>query len=519
MTKTLVRGRSVLCDIEQSPDGGVLADGAVLVDGAFVVELGDFAILKAENPDAVVIGSDESIVIPGLVNAHTHGRGLPTVALGIPDGQVDPFLVDFMTTPPLDAYLDTIYANLRLLGSGVTTVVHSAMIRNPGHIPEEAQDTIRSYRDCGMKVAYAAPLQDIPGLIYRGETEFLDGLPEPLQTKIKAILMDPDAGYANPAPGLEAFKWALDAYKDDDAVRILAGPQGPEWATDDLWRQILDLCDQYDVGIHTHCSESAAQRDASYSVHGVAPVERLHRLGVLGPGTTLVHCVWTDPAEQALLAETGTNVVTNTSCNLRLSQGLAPIAQIHEQGINVALGTDSFTIAGDEDFLAEIRLANTVHRMPRGLGITSYPSNADTLAMATVNGAKVGQFNTGVGRLAAGGPADLVVLDGAALGGPFMAPGVPVADALIAYAQRGHVRKVMIDGLVVFDEGTYTTVDYEAVCRELAAVAAREPDTQFAEFSALIKQLLPHAEALYRDWDYGFTPSPAYVPNTGAMKL
>ena len=111
----LVRGRVVLADPGRLPEDGLIDDGAVIVEGDSIAAIGPYETLHKSFRDAEELGSDRHAVIPGLINAHQHGRGLTALHLGVPDDVMDSYLLDFQALKPLDVYLDTLYANLRLI--------------------------------------------------------------------------------------------------------------------------------------------------------------------------------------------------------------------------------------------------------------------------------------------------------------------------------------------------------------------------------------------------------------------
>ena len=129
MGTILLRGRHVVSDPAALPDGGIIDDGGVLVSGRTIEAVGSFGELSRAHPDAEVIGSGSHLVIPGLVNAHDHGRGLAGNRLGVRDGYLEPWLFEYWRQHPLDCYLDTLYSVIRQLRSGVTTVLHLGYTR------------------------------------------------------------------------------------------------------------------------------------------------------------------------------------------------------------------------------------------------------------------------------------------------------------------------------------------------------------------------------------------------------
>ena len=194
MSRLLLRGRYVVTDPTDLPRTGMLEDAGVLVESGHVVEVGGWSDLRDRFPDLEVIGTERHLVLPGFVNAHHHGRGLSGVQLAVQDDYLERWLLDFIAMPPLDVYLDTLYANLRMLRSGVTTVLHSAYAREPKANRTETVDALRAYRDAGLRVAYAVGIEDAVKLVFGDEESLLASLDDALAARARAIIAPPDAG-------------------------------------------------------------------------------------------------------------------------------------------------------------------------------------------------------------------------------------------------------------------------------------------------------------------------------------
>ena len=512
----LIRGRIILADPESLPESGLIDDGAVIVEGDSIAAIGPYEMLRKSYPDAQQLGSDRHAVIPGLINAHQHGRGLTPLQLGVPDDMMDTYLIDFLALKPLDVYLDTLYANLRLLRSGVTTVIHSGIVRDPTQLAVEAQATLRAYDDSGLRACYAVPLQDLSSLVYVNEKAFFDALPGELGARVQTAL--DEGGLTDIDAGFTLMEKLLDEYADHPRLRILAGPTGPEWSSDDLLERTRLFFETTGTGIHMHCAESAIQRDASFHLYGKSSAVRLDDFGLLGPSTSLAHGTWLDEADIELCASRGVNICHNASCNLRLHMGIAPVSRMVEQGINVAIGTDGYTINSDDDFLQEIRLVNTLHRLPRGQSMLPAPRPADTIRMATVNGARAAGLDDRIGRLAPGYKADMVILDLSAMTSPYIDPEVCFDDVFVALASPKHVETVLVGGEVVYANGDHTYVNADEVADKLGRNAAQPQDPAVADFVALIHELRPHVANYYRDWTWRTGMSADYMPNTAGVR-
>ena len=155
MTKTLVRGRWLISDPSLLPEDGVIEDGAVVVEGDTIEDVGEYDALRRRAPEAQEVGSQSHIVMPGLVNAHDHGRGIAAYRVGMADDYLEPWILDFWCLHPLDVRLDTLYSAIRLLKSGVTTVLHSGYSRDWSQPETENDALLNGYLESGMRVAFA----------------------------------------------------------------------------------------------------------------------------------------------------------------------------------------------------------------------------------------------------------------------------------------------------------------------------------------------------------------------------
>ena len=512
MTHVIAKGKYVVAQPEGLPNNGVICDGAVVVQDDRLQAIGPYRELRASYPCASEIGSDRHILIPGLVNAHLHGRGLSPLQLGLKDDNLDDYIIDYMTLKPLDPYLDTLLNATKLIRSGVTAVQHAAIARDPENIEQETLDVLRAYEDSGLRVSFATLFQDRPGLIFKDEQEFIDSLPGYLSEKVYELV----GGLTEEATesSFRLISDLLDKYEDHPLIRIAASPTGIEYCSDELIKRVSAFAKKHGIGLHMHCDETAKQHDTSYQRFGKSTVEHLQDLGVLGPKTSLAHGTWLNDRDIALCAETNTSICNNASCNLRLRAGIAPVSSMVLEGVTVAFGTDSFGLNNDEDFLQEIRLAHSLHRMPSWPDTTEYPDAFDVFRMATINGAKAAFMDDITGSLVVGKQADLVLLDFDAMTAPYTDPSLHPIDCFVGLAKPTHVDLVMVGGKVVYRDGQFTHIDEVALLDNIRRVAKVELDPKFEEFAKTLKEIRQHVAAHYRSWQWRNPVKPLYTPNT-----
>ena len=209
------------------------------------------------------------------------------------------------------------------------------------------------------------------------------------------------------------------------------GPQAVQWCTHDLLEAIADASKRTGRRIHMHLLETSTQRawlDANYP-GGI--VKFLDSIGFLSPRLTLAHCTWARPDELELIASRGVTIAVNTSSNLHLRSGIAPLKEMVKRGCRVALGLDGSTFDEDDDALREMRLAHLLHQ---GVAFTTDVDRPAMLRMAFQNGRlSVTNCDDG-GALAAGMPADVLVLDWDAVDAERLRPDLDPQDLLFRAA-------------------------------------------------------------------------------------
>ncbi|MEX0809269.1 MAG: amidohydrolase family protein [Dongiaceae bacterium] len=512
MSQKLLRGKHVITDPARVSSDGALADGAILVENGKVAATGPYQSLKQKYPNAKEIGSDKHVVMPGLINAHHHGRGFMGLQLGIVDGYLEEWMLDYWLQRPLDIYLDTMYANIRMLRAGVTTVIHSGYSRDWSETATEVRSALKAYDESGMRVAYAAGVEDQNTFVLGDTEKFIASLPDKMATRVREALYRLGA-----SQGYDYFKTVdelKDLYADHPRINILYGPTGPEWCSPALLRKIADRAHADGMGIHMHCLESPLQHDFSYLEHGKSSVALLRETGILGPRTSLAHATWLSEDDIRICADLGASACHNASSNLRLHNGIAPVARMLELGMNVGIGMDGWAINSDDDMLQEMRLVSYIHRMPRGMRALPAPDAADVLRMATVGGATPAIFGDKIGRLTVGANADAVLLDYATMTYPYIDRRTPLAEAIVGLGRGRHVEMVMVGGEVLVEGGRYLKRDEAALVGELATIADKVLPAHLQEFYGVIEDLKPYVKKFYDEWPAAKRVEPLYSVNS-----
>jgi 5-methylthioadenosine/S-adenosylhomocysteine deaminase len=496
----LVRGRWVI----PGADDAVFTDAAVLVIDGDVAALDDWDTLRARYPDAEVIGSQSVAVLPGLINAHHHSKGVSTIQHGIADMLLEPWILAHRRARPGVARLETLLSAAEQLRSGVTAVVNVLNASGSAEgFEKTVRDTLAAYDASGMRAATAAGVTT-QSFIVSGAGEdarFFAALPEAVRPYARMML--PDDTRISEDEYFQIMESLWKEYRHNPRIELWFGPPGPQWVSDDFMMRIAQYAESWDTGIQTHVDESIYEMIHGPRFYGKHTMLHLDSLGVLSPRFSIAHGVWLTRDEIAVMARTGASVSHNPSSNLRLRAGIAPLNGLLDAGVNVALGMDGTTLDEDEDMFAEIRLAMRLHGTPV-LGQPS-PEPDDIFSMATAGGARLMRQEGRLGRIAIGYAADLVLVDIERITWPWIAPEADPKSVVLFRARAGDVDTVLVGGEVVLRGGLPTRFDVQEIGRELAEHLDAQP---YPEMDAeMVAQLLPHLEAWYEQW-----PVPSLKP-------
>ncbi|MEW6591779.1 MAG: TRZ/ATZ family hydrolase, partial [Pseudomonadota bacterium] len=389
------------------PDGA-LTDHAVVVRDGAILDLLPADAARARYAARVTLELPGRVLIPGLVNLHGHAA--MTLLRGYADDLPLMAWLHERIWPAekrhvSDAFVrdGTLLAAAEMLAGGVTTC--NDMYFHP-------QAAAEAFLQAGMRAT------------------------------VGMIVMEFASAYAADADDYLAKGLAVrDALKDEPLLSFAFAPHAPYTVSDASFTRINTLAEQLGVPIHTHVHETEDEIRDSLKQYGVRPLERLARLGLLGPNFIGVHAVHVNEAEIALLAGHGCHVAHCPASNLKLASGIAPVADWLRAGVNVGLGSDGAASNNRLDLFAEMRLAALLAKGASG-DAAALPAAA-ALKMATLAAARALNLDDRIGSIAPGKRADLVAVD---LGG---LPAQPVFDPvshLVYVAGREHVTHVWVDG-------------------------------------------------------------------------
>lgn len=447
-------------------DVSALEQGAVHVPtGADLIDdLGPLDELRAKHPGAREIGAADRVVMPGLIDAHQHGRALSPADQGCWDETLELWLAQQRAVERPDPVLSAQVAAIRSLLDGVTTIMHPHVSPNPAQAIGESIEIVRVYRSVGIRAIFGLDLRDRASYAYDDDVEFLARIPAAAQRELGEHMAP-----AAPASlsDLELAVATLRHEIEGAPITIGLAPRGPQWCTPALLEWAAEQS-RGGLPLQVHASETRAQY-GWFAQHGDSPIRHLQRHGLLSPRTTLAHCVWLDAADTEAIAESGAVVAHNPASNLRLQSGQAPIAHLRALGIPIAIGTDSTGLGSRPELFGEIRLARWLEQL--ALTPTAI-SPASALRDALRGGAAAAGDRDRLGVLRIGAAADLVLLDYEGLTAR-AAKNLDPAEVVAERAQRTSVTDVVVAGQHLVAGGRYLVADHAALEDALVDEAGR----------------------------------------------
>ena len=219
--------------------------------------------------------------------------------------------------------------------------------------------------------------------------------------------------------------------------------------------------------MHIHLSETQKEHDECIDRHGMTPAAWFEKMGILDVPTAAAHCVCVTPEDMEILKRKNTSPIHNPTSNMKLGSGFAPIPEMLDMGINVALGTDGAASNNNLNMFEEMHLAAIIHNGMRRDPVIMKPEQV--LRMATVNGAKL-QGRNDTGRIEVGMKADIIALD---FTKPHLYPNFDPMALIVYSAQASDVCMTMVDGNILYENGNFLTLDKEQVLANARAAIER----------------------------------------------
>ena len=428
----LITGGTVLTLDENDT---VICDGALAIQGDTIVAVGAREDVLSSYEGGKTIETPHSIVMPGLINAHTHAA--MTCFRGIADDMelmewLNRFIfpAEARNVDPELVYWGSMLACAEMIKSGTTTF-------SDMYIFEE--QTAQAAQQAGMRCLLGEVLFDFPS-----------------------------PSVKTPQEGLAYTEKLIQRWADDPLINIMVEPHSLYTCSPQLLKAAKALADRYRVPLSTHLLENKAEAKQLKVKLGQRATRFLLEQGLLDERFFAFHCVMLDEEDIRLFAGQGCKVVHNPESNMKLASGVAPISNMIRQGIVVGLGTDGCASNNNLDMFQEM---DTAAKLEKSARLDPTVMSARTvLRMATCNGARVLGLDHLVGTLEAGKKADLCILD---MNKPHLTPLYDEYSHLAYCVGGADVETVLINGRIVMQNRRLLTIDEEEAMRRVRQIARR----------------------------------------------
>jgi 5-methylthioadenosine/S-adenosylhomocysteine deaminase len=415
---TIVNGMMLTLDAQDT----IIERGWVGIRGDRIDRIGSGS--PPQPAAAKIIDAAEGLVLPGLINGHTHAA--MTLFRGLAD---DLPLMDWLNgfIFPVESRMDAdfVYTGARLacaemIRSGTTTFCDMYLFEN---------EVARAAAESGLRCLVGEVLYDFPSPNYG-----------PIEN------------------GFAYTQHLIDSWRGHPLVSIAVEPHSLYTCSPELLQQADDLARREGVPAILHLSETHSEIQQIKDTYGCLPVDHMASLGILGPHLIADHAVHLAPAEMDLLAKNGVKVVHNPESNMKLASGVAPVPEMAARGIPIGLGTDGCASNNDLDLFSEMDTAAKIHKVHRG--DPTAMGARQVLRMATAEGAEVLGMGGDIGSLEPGKKADIIVVD---ITAPHLQPLYNPYSHLVYAASGSDVCHSVVNGRVLMENRRLVTMDQEEV--------------------------------------------------------
>ena len=406
-------------------EGQLLSDYSIVIENDKIIDLvpQDKVFDEYEANDTYQL--TDYILIPGLINTHTHAA--MSLFKGFADDlPLQDWLNDYIW-PAEKEFINSsfvkdgsILALSEMIKSGVTTF-------NDMYFFPDA--TAEAVKELGVRSNIGLVVLDFPTNYATDPEDYL----------------------------LKGFEFR-DKWRNEELITTSIAPHAPYSVSDEAFTLINTYSEELSINIHTHLHETQWEIEDSIEKYGITPVQRLNNLGIIGPSLMAVHCVHLNDQDMATLAKNKVSIVHNPSSNMKLGSGISDIAKMLKQNLNISLGTDSSASNNRLDMMEEMRLAALLIK-----GSTKSPesfSANEAIKMATINGAKALGLESIIGSIEKNKKADLVAID---LNSIENQPIYNPLTTLVYSSSRSDVSYVWIDGEIKLKDKKLVKIDEERI--------------------------------------------------------
>ncbi len=401
--------------------------GFIVIEDGNIQKVGKLSEVDSSFVNSIpdIIDASGKLVMPGLINTHTHAA--MTLFRGLADDiplmtwlQNHIFPAESKAVNPEMVYWCSKLAAAEMILSGTTTVAD-------GYFHEGS--AAEAFAEAGLRSVAAQGVIDFPA-----------------------------PGVPDPAYNIDKTEDFIESWQGkNDLISPAVFCHSPYTCSSETLQKAKKLANRMNTLFFIHLAETKGEVEQTKAKHNTTPVQYLNSLGILDENTVCVHCVWLDEEDIKIIAQTGCGVSTCPDSNMKLASGVAPLDQMLKGNITIGLGTDGCASNNTLDIFAAMDLCAKVHKVKK-LDPTVV-SAGEVLKMATIDGARVLGMKKITGSLTPGKRADIIMLD---LQQPHMQP-MYNADNLVYAARGSDISTAIIDGNLVMKDRKILTIDIEEI--------------------------------------------------------
>lgn len=411
----------------------IINNGAIIINDSRIVEVGDSKLLEKHFPVQKRIEAGGKMVMPGLINTHTHSA--MTVFRGFADDMalqkwlheyVFPSEAKYIT--PKNVELGVKLAVTEMLLSGTTTYNDMYFFIN---------ETAKVTSDLGMRAVLSEGIIDYP---------------------------TPSA--PTPEIGLKQTEEFIRNWKENELINIAVSAHSPYSCSAGLLQKTKAFAERHNINLHIHLAETPWEYNEIYKLHKKTPTQYVESLGVLDKNVIAAHSVHLTDNDIDLYAKYGVGVAHNPECNMKLASGVAQVPKFLEKNIKVGIGTDGVASNNNLDLFQDLRTAAFVHKL-----VNENPSVVtakELVKIATIGGAEVLGMENEIGSLEKGKKADLIIVD---LQKPHLFPIYDIYSHIVFSMTGSDVETSIVNGKIVMENRKIKAVDLINLSGEIQQIA------------------------------------------------
>ena len=405
-----------------SPNKNFKGKKSLLIKDDIIADVSDK--IDESNVDKIIDATGK-ILLPGLINTHTHLS--MTLFRGLADDlSLDSWLNDHIW--PMEAnlngnycYIGALLGAVELIKSGTTTFSDMYFYM---------EDVARAVDEAGIRAVLSY------GMIDFGDAEKREN-----EIKENLELFNSCNGMA------------------DGRIKVFFGPHSPYTASEELLVKVRELADEYNMGIHIHVSETQKEINDVSEEKGLRPFEYLDKIGFLGPDVVAAHSVWLSDNEIEIIKKNNVKISHNPCSNMKLASGVAPVSKLIENDICVSIGTDGASSNNNLDLIEELKTASLLQKVstldPKVL------TSDEAIAMGTIKGAEALGLDSEIGSIEVGKKADIILID---TNSANMVPDSSTLSSNVIYSANGsNVDTTICNGKILMENKKLSVLDEQEI--------------------------------------------------------